>query len=95
MRLINWLLQPFGVILLPRTSAKMLTESANIVETYWNHNRPSASEIIADLTSNARTSTSVEEMVDRLQGKLPRMSRTVLWLRNAAEAHVPDGDEYK
>lgn len=35
MRLINKLLKPFGVILVPRTSAKMLTESANIVETYW------------------------------------------------------------
>lgn len=35
MRLINALLKPFGLIVVPRTSAKMLTESANIVETYW------------------------------------------------------------
>lgn len=35
MRLLNWLLKPLGVILVPRTSAKMLSESSNIVEQYW------------------------------------------------------------
>lgn len=35
MRIINWILRPTGWILVPRTSAKMLTESANIVESYW------------------------------------------------------------
>lgn len=95
MRFLNQLLKPFGVILLPRTSAKMLTESSNIVEQYWNSQWPSSPRITSEIISSGALTPAVQALVDEVSGSPRAPSKTVLWLRNAADQLHPGGDEYK
>lgn len=40
LKLVNWVLKPLGLVLVPRYSAKMLTETANTLETVREMARP-------------------------------------------------------
>ena len=80
---INRLLKPLNLILVPRTSAKMLTETANITEQYWNNRHQADKHIVRGLHGPADN-----------QGP-SRNRNTVVWLRRVAEMIHKGGDEYK